>query len=82
MVVERARAHGIDPLAEQAVELLAKAMVTTRDREALWQRFHELVVAETKHLEEAPVREALDDLLHRGVSLEVVARVVRERLDA
>jgi hypothetical protein len=71
---------GIDPLAEQAANLLAKAMVTTHDRDLLWERFHELVVDQTRELEEAPIRAALDEMERQGVRLEAVARVVRDRL--
>jgi hypothetical protein len=80
MAVEDAQRHKIDPLAEQAATLLAKAMVTGHDRELLWQEFRDLVVAHTKELEEAPVREALDEMERRGLSLDVVARVVHEKL--
>jgi len=72
----------IDPLAEQAANLLAKAMVTTHDRDTLWERFHELVVDQTRELEEAPIRAALDEMERQGVRLEAVARVVRDRLGA
>ena len=71
---------GLDPLAEQAANLLAKAMVTSHDRDTLWERFHELGVDQTKELEEAPIREALDEMERQGVRLEAVARVVRDRL--
>jgi len=71
---------GVDPLAEQAANLLAKAMVTSHDRDTLWERFRELVVDQTKELEEAPIRAALDDMERQGVRLEAVARVVRDRL--
>jgi hypothetical protein len=71
---------GLDPLAEQAANLLAKAMVTSHDRDTLWERFHELVVDQTRELEEAPIRAALDDMERQGVRLEAVARVVRDRL--
>ena len=71
---------GIDPLAEQAANLLAKAMVTSHDRDTLWERFHALVVDQTKELEEAPIREALDEMERQGLRLETVARVVRDRL--
>ena len=71
---------GLDPLAEQAANLLAKAMVTSHDRDTLWERFRELVVDQTKELEEAPIRAALDDMERQGVRLEAVARVVRDRL--
>ena len=70
----------IDPLAQQAATLLAKAMVTSHDRERLWQQFHELVVATAAELEEAPVREAIEEIERQGLSLDVVARVVRKRL--
>ena len=80
MAVEDVRRHKIDPLAEQAATLLAKAMVTGHDRELLWQEFRDLVVAQTKELEEAPVREALDEMERQGLSLDVVARVVHEKL--
>ncbi len=55
-------------------------MVTSHDRELLWQEFRDLVVANTKELEEAPVREALDEMERQGLSLDVVARVVHEKL--
>lgn len=71
---------GIDPLAEQAASLLAKAMVTTHDRDTLWERFQSLVIDQTRDLEEAPIRAALDDMERQGVRLEAVARVVRDRL--
>ena len=80
MAVENAQQHTIDPLAEQAVGLLAKAMVTSHDREGLWDRFHERVVEQTRGLEEAPIRDALDEMERQGVQLEAVARVVRDRL--
>lgn len=69
----------IDPLADQAATLLAKAMVSSHDRDVLWQQFRDMVVAYTKALEEAPVRDALEDLERRGLSLEVVARVIHEK---
>lgn len=72
--------QAIDPLAQQAATLLAKAMVTSQDRDLLWQRFHELVVATAAELEEAPVRDAVDEIERRGLSLDVVARVVHQRL--
>jgi hypothetical protein len=78
--VTTAHRAGLDPLAEQAASLLAKAMVTSHDRDALWERFHELVVDQTRELEEAPIRAALDDMERQGVRLEAVARVVRDRL--
>ncbi len=81
MPVEQAtKPQSLDPLAEQAANLLAKAMVTSHEREQLWHRFRDLVDATTTELEEAPVREAVDDLERRGLSLDVVARVVHERL--
>jgi hypothetical protein len=80
MAVDNAQLHAIDPLAGQAATLLAKAMVTSDDREALWHEFRELVEDQTKEIEEAPVREALDEMVRRGVHLDVVARVVHERL--
>ncbi len=80
MAVDNAQQHAIDPLAEQAVGLLAKAMVTTHDRDGLWERFQERVVDQTKDLEEAPIREALDEMERQGLKLEAVARVVRDRL--
>ena len=78
----RVDAHepGMDPLAEQAANLLAKAMVTSHDRDVLWERFHSLVVDQTRDLEEAPIREALDEMERQGVRLETVARVVSDRL--
>jgi hypothetical protein len=75
-----ARGRGIDPLAEQAANLLAKAMVTSRDRDALWARFHSLVIDEVTELEEAPIREALEAMERQGIRLEAVARVVKDRL--
>ena len=80
MAVEDARLHKIDPLAEQAATFLAKAMVTSHDRDLLWQEFRDLVVAHIKELEEAPVREALDEMERQGLSLDVVARVVHAKL--
>jgi len=80
MAVENAARRTIDPLAEQAATLLAKAMVTSHDRELLWQQFRDLVVAHTKELEEAPVRDALEEMERRGLSLDVVARVIHEKL--
>ena len=71
-----ARGRGIDPLAEQA----AKAMLTSRDRDALWECFHALVVDEVTELEEAPIREALEGMERQGIRLEAVARVVNDRL--
>lgn len=78
---ERVPQDAIDPLAEQAATLLAKAMVTSSDRALLWRRFHELVVATATELEEAPVRNALEEIERRGLSLDVVARVVQQRLN-
>lgn len=80
MAVTNAPQSAIDPLAQQAATLLAKAMVTSHDRELLWQRFRDLVVATAAELEEAPVREAIDEIERRGLSLDVVARVVQKRL--
>jgi len=80
MAVETPQRHAIDPLAEQAATLLAKAMVTSHDREDLWQQFHGLVLQQAKDLEEAPVREALGELERQGLSLDVIARVVHEQL--
>lgn len=80
MAAQNAAGHTIDPLAEQAATLLAKAMVTSHDRDLLWQQFRDVVVAHTKELEEAPVRDALEDLERRGLSLDVVARVIHEKL--
>ena len=80
MAVEDAERHAIDPLAEQAASLLAKAMVTSHQRDQLWQQFRDLVVEQTKALEEAPIREALEEMERRGLSLDVVARVVHEKL--
>lgn len=75
-----ARGRGIDPLAEQASNLLAKAMVTSRDRDALWERFQSLVVEEVRELEEAPILEALEAMELQGIRLEAVARVVNDRI--
>ena len=78
--VTNAPKPAIDPIAQHAATLLAKAMVTSHDRELLWQRFHELVMATAAELEEAPVREAIDEIERRGLSLDVVARVGQQRL--
>jgi len=80
MTATNAPHQAIDPLAAQAATLLASAMVTSHDRELLWQRFYELVVAIATDLEEAPVRDAIEEIERRGVSLDVVARVVQQRL--
>jgi TPP-dependent pyruvate/acetoin dehydrogenase alpha subunit len=72
----------IDPLAEQAATLLTKAMLTNRDREALWSAFRDLVDEQVKRLQESPVRQALDDLERRGVPLDLVARLAEERYRA
>jgi hypothetical protein len=80
MTAMNAPQQAMDPLAQQAATLLAKAMVTSRDRDLLWQRFHELVVATVAELEEAPVRDAIEEIERRGLSLDVVARVVQQRL--
>jgi len=74
------RARGIDPLAEQAATLLAKAMVTSRDRDALWERFQSLVVDEVRELEEAPILAALEAMERQGIRLEAVARVIHDRI--
>ena len=55
-------------------------MVTSHERDQLWQQFRDLVVEQTKMIEKAPVREALDEMERRGLSLDVVARVVHEKL--
>jgi hypothetical protein len=70
-----------DPLARQAATLLAKAMLSVRDREALWHQFYELVNEETTRLEEAPVRELLAEAERRGIRLEVIARVAVQTLE-
>jgi hypothetical protein len=70
----------IDPLAQQAATLLAKAMVASNDRDLLWRRFRELVDATAAELEEGPVRDAIEEFERRGLSLDVVARVVQQRL--
>jgi hypothetical protein len=75
-----ARERAIDPLAEQAATLLAKAMVTSHDREALWDWFHSLVVELVRGLEEAPIHAALEEMERRGLRLEAVARVLNDRL--
>jgi TPP-dependent pyruvate/acetoin dehydrogenase alpha subunit len=81
MPVDQAtKLQSLDPLAEQAVTLLAKAMVTSHEREQLWEQFRHHVDATTVELEEAPIREALDELERRGLSLNILARVVHERL--
>jgi hypothetical protein len=80
MATTNAPQQAVDPLAQQAATLLAKAMVTAHDRDLLWQRFHDLVVTTTAEMEEAPVRDAIDEIERRGLSLDVVARVVQQRL--
>jgi hypothetical protein len=80
MTVPNAPEQAMVPLAQQAATLFAKAMVTSNNRDLLWRRFHELVVATAAELEEAPVRDAIDELERRGLSLDVVARVVQQRL--
>src|SRR5690242_21928782 len=69
----------MDPLAAQAASLLARAMVATRDRQALWSAFRVLVAEHLQRLEEGPAREALDELERRGVNLELLARLAEER---
>ena len=73
---------GIDPLAEQAATLLTKAMLANRDRDALWSAFRDLVDMQVRRLEEAPVRQVLDQLERSGVSLDLVARLAEERYRA
>src|SRR3954462_6502340 len=80
MTATNAPQQAIDPLAEKAATLLAKAMFRSRNRDLLWQRFYELVVATATELEEAPVRDAIEEIERRGLSLDVVARVVQQRL--
>jgi hypothetical protein len=80
MAVQNTARQAIDPIAEQAATLLAKAMVSSRDRDLLWQQFRDVVVAHTKDLEEAPVHDVLEELERRGLRLDVVARVIQERL--
>jgi hypothetical protein len=80
MAVPNAPTHAVDPLVQQAAMLLAKAVVTSRDRDLLWERFHEVVGGTAAELEEAPVRDAVDEMERRGLSLDLVARVVRQRL--
>jgi hypothetical protein len=75
------RPHLPDPLARQAATLLAKAMLSSRDRNALWQQFQELVTDETMRLEEEPARELLAEAERRGIRLDVVARVAVQRLE-
>jgi hypothetical protein len=70
-----------DPLARQAATLLAKAMLSCRDRDALWRQFHELVIDETTRLEEAPARELLAEAERRGIRLDLVARVAVQSLE-
>lgn len=70
----------VDPVVQQAATLLAKAMLTSRDRDLLWEGFYELVVGTAAELEEAPVRDAVEEMERRGLSLDVVARVVQQRL--
>jgi hypothetical protein len=75
-----AQQHPIDPAVEQAAMVLAKAMVTSRDRDRLWEDFREIVVGTAAELEEAPARDAVDEMERRGLKLDVVARVVQQRL--
>jgi hypothetical protein len=70
----------VDPVVQQAAMLLAKAMLTSRDRDLLWECFYEIVVETAAELEEAPVRDAVDEMERRGLSLDLVARVVHQRL--
>ena len=60
--------------------LLAKAMVRSRDRDLLWEHFREIVVVTAAELEEAPARDAVNEMERRGLKLDVVARVVQQRL--
>ena len=80
LAVTSAPEGATDPLVEQAAVLLAKAMVTSRDRDLVWERFRELVGRAFAELEEAPARDAVDEMERRGLSLDVVARVVQQRL--
>jgi hypothetical protein len=80
MAVTTAPTHAVDPRVQQAATLLAKAMVTSRDHALLWERFQERVRGAAAELEEAPVRDAVAEMERRGLSLDVVARVVQEQL--
>lgn len=80
MAVTDAPQPAVDPVVQKAATLLAEAMATSRDRDLLWERFSELVVSTAAELEEAPVREAVDEMQRRGLDLDVVARVVQQRL--
>ena len=63
-----------DPLVEHAVPLLAKAMLTTTDRDHLWASFHDRVESECHRIEDTAIREALEPLRER-FEIEAVARV-------
>ena len=49
-------------------------------REELWRQFRGLVLDHANDLEVAPVREAPGELERQGLSLDVIARVVHEKL--
>lgn len=78
-VLRDERPRPIDPLVERAADLLTRAMVASRDRETLWSEFRAMVVEQLARLDEAPVRDALDELERRGVNLELLARLAEER---
>jgi hypothetical protein len=83
MATQEVRLSGLDPRADEAATLLAGALLRAYgdERELLWHLFRDRVAAEVKELEEAPVREALDDLERRGLNLAVVARILDQRLE-
>jgi len=65
-------------LSPELVASLSEPQVEPLD--LLWDRFRELVVATAAELEEAPARDAVDEMERRGLKLDVVARVVQQRL--
>jgi len=67
------------PLGTVTPMVTLEQVVATAARTSLGVRAFALV-DQTKELEEAPIREALDEMERQGVRLEAVARVVRDRL--
>jgi hypothetical protein len=83
MATQEVRPSRLDPLADEAATMLAEALLQVHgdERELLWHLFRDRVAAQVKELEEAPVRQALDDLERRGLNLAVVARILDRRLE-
>ena len=63
-----------DPLVEQAVPMVAKALLISDDAEGLWEYFRVRVESEHHRIEENAIREALEPLEDR-FSIAAVARV-------